>query len=204
MAPNALIIIRHGHDLKKWIHDEKGFKEQLPDGREIVYSLSALSKEGKNEAKSWKALLPKWTKEELGISDITRVITKDPRPDKATPNPFDTVYPFIEDQKIKDVKLMTKESQVKADGSGLFPDKTSVLVCWDQEGLWSPKVSGGGRTHHPDANSILRYVNEKYEIDNNTIPGPPKKGATAYVYLGKGEMDVYHMDYLHHTISKMF
>jgi len=35
-APNALIIIRHGHD-GKWIYNEKGYKKHFQMGRNRLF-----------------------------------------------------------------------------------------------------------------------------------------------------------------------
>jgi hypothetical protein len=173
----------------------------LPNGKEVVYYQEGLTpEEGKQQAASIAKFLPKLVNE-LGISDITRVLVKEPNTTR--PNPFDTILPFIEAQRIMDVQLPSTTEQVKESGVGLFPDETSVVLCWDAEGLWSPKVDGK-RTREPDSKSLLCYLNKAYQINNATIPGPPVKGSTIYVYRSKGKMEVFRLDDLDDFGTKPF
>jgi len=138
---NALIVIRHGVDVDNSKRKNGKRTKTLPNGQKIVYYQDGLTEdEGKKQAESFAKVLPKLV-DELGISDITRVIVKDPT---TTPNPFDTVLPFIEAQNIMDVRLPSTVDGIKnIKNSGLFPDETSVLVCFDQDSLWSSKDKAG-------------------------------------------------------------
>lgn len=162
----------------------------MPSGEDIKYYLKGLSYEGEVAAKSYAEVLPKLVSD-LGIADVGRVIAKDPRPDGATPNPFDTIYPFIARTGVKDVRLPSEAAAAKGD---VFPNDAtgSIVVSFDVEGLWSPKQSDGSRTRQPDSNSLLHFLNDKYNIDGD-MAGPPRKGKTMYVYRGKGKMEVYTM-----------
>ena len=190
--PNVLIVIRHGEDVDndKRKKRKPGYYKELPNGEKIYYDRDGLNKEGKKQAQSFAKVLPKLVKE-LGISDITRIITKDP---KTTPNPFDTILPFIDSQDIMDVRLPSTIDGIKK--SNLFPDETSVLVCFDAETLWSKK-DDGKRTLQPSSDSLLHFLNQAYDIndddDDNHFPGPPQKGHTVYIYRSKGTMDLYKM-----------
>lgn len=193
---NCLIVIRHGLDVDNNKRKNGERTKTLPNGEKVVYYQDGLNEDGKKQAKSIAKLLPKLV-DDLDISAITRVITKDPR---TTPNPFDTILPFIEAQNIMDVRLPSTLDGIK--NSQLFPDDTSVLVCFDQEVLWSPKVNGK-RAPKPSSESLLHYVNKAYEIDTD-IPGPPEEGRTIYIYRGKGEMEVHKLDHLHDIVLQMF
>lgn len=193
---NCLIVIRHGKDVDNSKRKNGERTKTLPNKEKVVYYQDGLNEEGKKQAKSFAKVLPEFV-HDLDISPITRVITKDP---KTTPNPFDTILPFIMAQNITDVRLPSTLDGIK--NSQLFPDDTSVLVCFDAEVLWSPKVNGK-RPPKPNSESLLHYVNKAYEIDTD-IPGPPEEGRTIYIYRGKGEMEVHKLDHLHDIVLQMF
>ncbi len=129
--------------------------------------------------------------------DISRVITKDPtiiRPNKKfqnpTPNPFDTVYPFIKENNLPTILIAPAETdgividpdldKMIEDGS-LYLRDNSTLLCWDAEGLWGPKEDGKGRPLK--ANSILGKLSAKYLGEANAISEyDPNKCKTIYIF----------------------
>ncbi len=108
----AIVVIRHGEDLDKWIKADakdglsKTWKEAVPDwpnystaAGSFKVSQHGLSKEGEEQAlflRDHLQALMKWG----NYDPITRVVTKKPSgknelQQDVTPNPFDTIYPFL-------------------------------------------------------------------------------------------------------------
>ena len=103
---------------------------------------------------------------------VTRAITIDPSPTGATPNPFDTFYPFLKnDLNFTQLNTLAKpnlllintsnKTTIVADGlqamiknnTVLPADGGSTLLCWDREGLWGSK----------------QRTDDSYELDESSI-----------------------------------
>jgi hypothetical protein len=118
-----------------------------------------------------------------GFGTIGRVITKDPSNLAYTPNPFDTIYPTIQAQRIMDIFLLPGLSdlqKVMADPIQLFPTTGSLFICWDAEGIWGPKDASGNRPVSPISGSILDTLSA------TTVATYPVKGTTLYTFTGSG------------------
>jgi hypothetical protein len=134
-----------------------------------------------------------------GYAEVTKVVTKNPsvtnpNGNYPTPNPFDTVYPFIKSAGFKggdsneavllinpdNYKLVDPGLASMLDSGSLYPPNDgnggSTLLCWDKEGLW-----GGDKFL---SGSILgeiskKYLDSHYSLENE---GPPGKGQTVYCF----------------------
>lgn len=188
----VIIVMRHGEDLKNWIPasgDVGAWNDQVrtettkwptyvmppgvtargvPSGADLStfkVNLHGLSPDGEAQAEFVRERLAGLVSALNGLP-ITRVITK--RPDlrvngvDPTPNPFDTVFPFIKGGGFKGEVLLVDpgtdpesnplidrglaamlpdfaaeppklDSLLPADGQG------STLICWDAEGLWGKR-----------------------------------------------------------------
>lgn len=189
----AIIVVRHSLDVDDkatpprcppkppcdWHFDKDGYVKKLPNGEDVKYYQEGLSTEGIEQADGLALVLPKIV-ENLKLAPIEKVITKDPRSFDATPNPFNTIYPLIINENIKDVDLTTKSNIDYSLENG------SVVICWDREGLWGDKEE-----KQPNEDSILKHLNSMYNVSK--IDGPPVKGSTIYVYREMGSVDVYNL-----------
>lgn len=143
----------------------------------------------------------------LDVAPITRVITKDPSESSATPNPFDTVYPYLKNFKGELLLIAPgidgKTNPIIDQGlAAMLPDfkngKTagtpplldenttgSTLIVWDAEGIWGPKV---GKERPMNSGSILTKLGEpgiSKNIKQSSYVnggGCPEKAARIYVF----------------------
>jgi len=134
-----------------------------------------------------------------GYAPIALVITKNPfmkipdapsTADNPTPNPFDTVYPFMKGAAGVKLKLIDPGSygkqmidpglQSMIDDRTIVPSSGSTLLCWDAEGLWGPQPPAG-RPFNPA--SILWKLSTLYLGDTKQIAThSPLKCQTVYVF----------------------
>ena len=127
---------------------------------------------------------------------VSRVITKDPNPHEASPNPFDTAYPFIkigcypelrvqmvlsewvqgeDPNRYKGLEKMINENKLLKDGGG------STLIVWDADGLKGPKKDGS-REWNKLTTPILKALGGDI-IDKYVPPNGPSKGKSIYVFF---------------------
>lgn len=196
----AIIVFRHGQDLPKgitWPQKSNLIGIQntytLPSGKKVTPPHHGLSKEGFYVGYLLGVILPQWI-EEHNYYPVNRVITKNPEGFNSegglvSPNPFETVFPFIHFNQIKDVIFPKKDAiglEQLVQNKSLLKDQTSsTLICWDAEGLWGPKVGEGEDRHRvevPEENSLLRSLAKK----NYKELTSPKKGSTIYAFTDEG------------------
>jgi hypothetical protein len=143
----------------------------------------------------------------LDVAPITRVITKDPSDSAATPNPFDTVYPYLKNFKGELLLIapgINKKTNPIIDESlaAMLPDfknnklvgnpplldsntTGSTLIVWDAEGIWGPKV---GKDRPMNSGSLLTKLGEpgiSKNIEQSSYVnggGCPAKAARIYVF----------------------
>lgn len=183
----AIIVLRHAQEQPpwEWLNERKAI---LPNGNEIKYHLKGLNTEGLKCSQALSTLLPGFIATK-GLNPVSEVVAKDPRlpdPNTATPNPFDTILPFIQSQKIMSVKLNNDTSSVI---NGLdTSNNDSVIISYDRENLW-----GKSSDHTAQNNSIIYQINKIYGIDNNTVKGPPYKCIDMYVYT-ENKLTIYSLN----------
>ncbi len=174
----AIIVMRHAED-----NGPQNFTQNrsvtLPNGQTVQYRQNRLSESGKQAANKYKNLLPQMMNT-LGLSPISKVIVKEPpianNNYQGTPNPFDTVLPFIQQNQIKNVTFSSKKYLEDNDFPDLNYESGSVLIVWDREGMYGTY----GQTIDP--NSVLAKMNKKNNI-NYSIPFPTLEDYVVYVYL---------------------
>ncbi|MCX6971951.1 MAG: hypothetical protein NTV93_17590 [Verrucomicrobia bacterium] len=199
----VIVVVRHGEDLDNWIkvtdknHEGlKGWKMIVPDwptystsSGDLTVTLHGLSPKGEEQAVFLRDNLQRLMKTG-GWACITKVITKTPcgkneKGEDVTPNPFDTIYPFLKgDPKnpgnpkpnelilikpgkagnpLLDAGLVERlpnefSTPPKMDNT-VLPATGSTLLCWDAEGLWGESVGVDPNKTRPfDENCILRMM----------------------------------------------
>ena len=105
---------------------------------------------------------------------LQKLLLLDPRPRGNTPNPFDTIFPFINTSNVRNVQLLTNIPSK----SDLTPTDGSIVVCWDREGLW-----GDSNSPVPNNHTILSKLSSMYSVRTTNYP---VKGKTIYVYKHSG------------------
>jgi len=234
-APKAVVVVRHGEDLSAWATTRAQVNPAwtdgaagnpalpavapgwpnyaLPNGTTITLQQHGLSPAGETQARFLGRNLPVIVAA-FGCAEISRVVTKRPyglnEKNKAvTPNPFDTLYPFISSEAFKakggDVVLINPgkganpildEGLVKMLNPDAAPKDSilegtsgSTVLCWDAEGLWGEKNAEDARPF--DKNSILSimagpalgaYIRR---MDAELGGGCPGKAARIYVFVGR-------------------
>lgn len=177
----SIIVIRHADDLTgSW--PSSSDVVTLPNGVRVPVPQHGLSPAGVIRAKLLPSVIPKWMKAS-NFGTIGRVITKDPSKLEYTPNPFDTIYPTIQAQRVMGVVLLPGLSdlqKVMSDPTKLFPSTGSLLICWDAEGIWGPKDASGNRPVSPIPGSILDT------LSGTPVTTYPLKGTTLYAFTGSG------------------
>ena len=195
----AIIVIRHSidDDNNRPINDEDN-TYTLPNSQIITpYYENSLTPEGKCASENYVIILNKIISD-LGLSTINRVVIKDPEIQEKSSNTFFTALPFINNNKIQDVRLRTSIEDesgneiLDLEDDDLITKNGSILVCWSQETLWSEKDENDDRKEQPDDTSILGILNNTYNISCN-IQGPPRKGVTIYIYLEDTVLHIYSM-----------
>ena len=176
---NAIIVIRHGDDLSTppaWPAYVVSYT--LPNGKNVNVPHHGLKQDGIDRANLLSTIIPKWLSDN-GYSPIARVITKDPTSLDYTPNPFETIYPTIKQSSINDVVLLQSLSDIQKSISNnqISSSEGSTIICWDVEGMWSPKDSSGNHTENPLPNSILGM------LSSSQISTYPVKAGTLYTFV---------------------
>lgn len=233
----VLVVLRHGQDIKgSWIESRekltdtwKDLVPQWPTYRLESLAIWAmpsnaslssmtvfqhgLSAEGEAQAVFLGKNLP-WLVEKLNGLPITTVISKRPdmkNPDGSnpTPNPFDTIVPFLKysgfrgelilidpgvDNAINPlvdnglaVKLPDFEAQPAKPGSlQQGAQGGSILLCWDAEGLWGKgeTVVNGKSYRAWSEDNILNKLSTP-AIDDHLMGDRPDLGAHEFEE-GKG------------------
>ena len=195
----AIIVIRHSIDVDNDDRptNNQGIKYTLPNSQIITpYYENSLTHEGNCASENYAIILNKIVSD-LGLSTINRVVIKDPEINEKSSNTFFTALPFINNNKIQDVRLRTNtivdnKEVLELEDDDLITKKGSILVCWSQDTLWSEKNQDGDREDQPDNTSILGILNNTYNISCN-IQGPPRKGVTIYIYLEDTVLHIYSM-----------
>ncbi len=209
----ALVVFRHGCDLPNPKDPDPRpaprFQYDLPDGETtITIPHASLSARGLQQACLLGVKLADFMTK-IGIAPVGHVITRDPKPQDTTTNPFCTVYPVIDREKHPQVAVAPAVSVTFYDDDhplvsklkdnlkgNLFPDpqKRSTIICGTVQELWDKNKQS------PQRNLILGYLTSDHNW--NKIEIGPKKGRTIYVFRGLDEekhcfntLDVY---YLHH------
>lgn len=177
----SIIVLRHADDLSgSWPSSSDVFT--LPNGVHVPVPQHGLSPAGVARAKLLPSVIPKWMRAS-NFGPIGRVITKDPSKLEYTPNPFDTIYPTIQAQRVMDVVLLPGLSDLQklmSDFSRSFPSTGSLIICWDAEGIWGPKNATGNRPASPIPGSILDT------LSMSPVSTYPLKGTTLYAFTGSG------------------
>lgn len=143
-----------------------------------------------------------------GYAPIGLVITKNPfmkipdapsTADYPTPNPFDTVYPFVKGAgaavKLKLIdpgsygkQMIDPGLQSMIDDGTIVPSNGSTLLCWDAEGLWGPQPPAGRPFNQA---SILWKLSTLYLHNTQQIANySPLKCQTVYVFT-TGTLKIY-------------
>lgn len=141
-----------------------------------------------------------------GYAPINLVITKNPfmkipdapsGADSPTPNPFDTVYPFVKGATVTlklidpgpyEKQMVDPGLESMIDDRSIIPSNGSTLLCWDAEGLWGPQPPSP-RPFKPD--SILWKLSMLYLGNTTQISGSsPLKCQTVYVFT-TGNLKIY-------------
>jgi hypothetical protein len=183
-----------------------GARAEEPISSLTVYQ-HGLSAEGGEQAKYLASVLDTLTAY-LNVAPISRVITKDPSESTATPNPFDTIFPYLKTFKgelllvrpgidpltnpiiDKGLAVMLPNfKKNKLDGTPPLLDPQtsgSTLIVWDAEGIWGPKV----KSDRPmNSKSLLTKFGTPGVSDNIKTSsyvnggGCPAKAARLYVFL---------------------
>lgn len=186
MNPQAIIVMRHADDLpSNWPLSSE--VDILPNGVTVKVPQHGLTQAGFDRAALLGNILQPWISNTF--ADVTRVITKDPQLLSETPNPFDTIWPFINNTKVMDVQLLSGLSDIQAllNSNNVMPSEGSVFICWDVEGMWSPKDSHGNRSSSPLPGSILDTLSS-IKLDGNNFP---QKATTLYTFTNPTVMDKY-------------
>ncbi|MGH8045705.1 MAG: hypothetical protein ACREKL_00540 [Chthoniobacterales bacterium] len=217
--PQALVVLRHGESLDvrfsnpnllsaEWKRLVPGWPTYaVPNNAPITLQTHGLSPAGETQAFFLRANL-RIIMRDLGCAQITRVVTmrpfgEDEKNKPASPNPFDTIYPYLKSPPAKELILInpgkgpnpivdrglarmldpkaTREDSIFGGTAG------SVLLCWDGEGLWGEKVANGTRPWNKD--SILSILGGPdigayiRRMDKEVGGGFPDKGSRLYVFL---------------------
>lgn len=141
-----------------------------------------------------------------GYAPIGLVVTKNPfmkipgapsTADNPTPNPFDTVYPFMKGTAVKlklidpgpyGKQMIDPGLETMIDQGTIVPSNGSTLLCWDAEGLWGPQPPAG-RPFNPA--SILWKLSMLYLGNTKQIANySPLKCQTVYVFT-TGSLKIY-------------
>jgi hypothetical protein len=183
----AIIVIRHADDNGPQDYIIKR-SAKLPNGKTIEYTQKRLSKNGKAASDKYATVLPKRVND-LGLASIKRVIVKEPPTAKnnysTSPNPFDTVYPFISVNNIMNVTLIS--SKYIDNFPNMDEGSGSVLICWDKEGMYENNYG-----LPPSKNSILYKLDKMYNVTGN-ISFPILGDYVVYVY-DENRLRVYSFD----------
>jgi hypothetical protein len=218
-AQKALVVLRHGESLETRFSNPNllsaGWKNQVPNWptyavpnhAPVTLQTHGLSPAGEDQAFFLRANLRNIIRD-LGCAQVTRVVTmrpfgEDEKGKPASPNPFDTIYPYLKSAPAKELVLInpgkgpnpivdrglarmldpkaTQEESIFGGTAG------SVLLCWDGEGLWGEKVANGTRPWNKD--SILSILGGPdigayiRRMDKEVGGGFPDKGSRYYVFL---------------------
>ncbi|HEV7667191.1 MAG TPA: hypothetical protein VGS22_01625 [Thermoanaerobaculia bacterium] len=137
----AVIVMRHFLDLPDPPPPWPGpYCYKMPSGPSIEIPWRRLNPDGIKASLNYGTALVKLT-QDLNLCPVSRVITQDPRSKEQTQNPFDTVYPFLFNQNLQDVRLLPSGSALLSTRHDvLLPDQShSTLICWDRQTLWGDK-----------------------------------------------------------------
>jgi len=137
----AVIAIRHFEDLPDPPPPWPGpFCYKMPSTSSIQIPWRRLNPDGIKASLNYGTALANLI-QNLKLCPVSRVITQDPRSKEQTQNPFDTIYPFLFNLKLQDLKLLPNgASLVSTPHNALLPDAShSTLVCWDRQTLWGDK-----------------------------------------------------------------
>ncbi len=220
----AVVVIRHGEDLDVWIKGTDTNNEGMTNWKAVVpdwpnYTTSAgdftvpqhgLSATGEEQAlflgENLQRLM-KWA----GCESITRVITKKPygkneKGEDPTPNPFDTIYPFLQVRNSEDaanpkpneliliapgkeqsnplldrdlVAMLPNEfSKPPKMSNTLLRDQGSgsTLLCWDAEGLWGEAVGEKPNRTRPFDPNSILRMMGGYTMGNYFKDEPKEAG----------------------------
>ena len=120
----------------------------------------------------------------LKIEPITRVVVDSPESETATPNPFNTIYPFIKKEQIYNVDTFVANGSLDSTQKGyLTPNKYdgSIIITSTVQNLW------GKGLPIPKEDLVIGILNKRYGVKNMTLS--PQKGITIYVYRFKNGKD---------------
>jgi len=173
----AVIVMRHFEDLPNPPPPWPGpYCYKMPGASSIEVPWRRLNPDGIKASLNYATALPNLV-QTLKLCPVSRVITQDPRSKEQTQNPFDSVYPFLCDLALQDVKLLP-------DGSALIstrhdallpPDQShSTLICWDRQTLW------GDGTFDPNL-----FLGRMTRVGGPSLQNPPVKAPM------KGDQGIY-------------
>ncbi len=175
----AVIVMRHFEDLPNPPPPWPGpFCYKMPSAPSIGIPWRRLNPDGIKGSLNYGTALPNLI-QSLNLCPVSRVITQDPRTKEQTQNPFDTVYPFLFGQKLQDVKLLSKGSDLVATPHNalLPPDGShSTLICWDRQTLW------GDKTFDPRLFLGQMRRGTTPSLDNPPVKAPTKGSQGIYVF----------------------
>jgi hypothetical protein len=137
----AVIVMRHFQDLPDPPPPWPGpYCYKIPSTSSIEVPWRRLNPDGIKASLNYGTALPNLI-QNLKLCPVSRVFTQDPRSREQTQNPFDSVYPFLFNLKLQDLKLLPNGSSLLSTRhDALLPDEShSTLICWDRQTLWGDK-----------------------------------------------------------------
>jgi len=137
----AVIVMRHFEDLPDppggWQPDPHCYK--MPGAPPVETPWRRLHPDGIKASLNYGTALPNLI-QKLKLCPVSRVITQDPTSPNDTQNPFDTVYPFLFNLKLQDVRRTDRDTLLGTAHRALLPDAShSTLICWDRLTIWGDK-----------------------------------------------------------------
>jgi hypothetical protein len=146
------------------------------------------------------------------LFQIDRAITMDPRENDSTPNPFDTIWPYLRNRQLDQnwvelyLVMRDKNSNDKFPGimsliqnDKVLPEKIgSTLICWTGEGMMGKEADGKG-TDGILAKLIKKYRGSIGPSYDGWVNGPIERCADVFVFYldanGKGVAEKWKFDY---------
>jgi hypothetical protein len=188
----AVIVVRHFDDVDPPSQFDR-YCYPMPSPPSIEVPWRRLSPKGigasLNYGNTLAAILQGY-----GLCPVSRVIAQDPtNPDK-TQNPFDSIYPFLFSQNVKDVKLLKDGTALlNTPHKTLLPDQShSTLICWDKQTLW------GEATFDPTL-FLGKMRRGNLPSLTNTPMKAPNAGDGIYVFTNYGSDDKFDLT-IHGTL----
>jgi hypothetical protein len=179
----AVIVIRHFEDLPNpppdwpplWCY-------KMPSGPSIQVPWRRLNPDGIGASLYYGTALPNLI-QSLNLCPVSRVITQDPQSKDQTQNPFDSVYPFLFNLKLQDVRrLPNGAALLNTPHDALLPGGShSTLICWDKQTLWGE--------HQFDERLFLGKMRRGGKSLNEPLKAPTPGDQGIYVFTSYSSAD---------------